>query len=177
MALTPRAPLSSEPGRARRAVGLTLAGLWWEGALRAFWPALTVLSLGLALLALGVLGLLPPRVAVGVTAVLALALFAAAAWGIARFRRPQRASARARVDATLPGAPLSALADRMALGTDDAGAQALWGAHLARMEARVALAELFKRIRGYEVDEANAVRVHSSNVRGFAHLPIHVEIR
>jgi len=46
------------------------------------------------------------------------------------------------------------------------------GAHLARMEARVALTELFKRIRGYQVDEDNAVRVHSSNVRGFAHLPI-----
>jgi cytochrome P450 len=45
------------------------------------------------------------------------------------------------------------------------------------MEARVALTELFKRIRGYEVDEANAVRVHSSNVRGFAHLPITVEVR
>ncbi|AFM19224.1 cytochrome P450 [Mycolicibacterium chubuense NBB4] len=57
------------------------------------------------------------------------------------------------------------------------GAHFCLGAHLARMEARVALAELFKRIRGYEVDEANAVRVHSSNVRGFAHLPIHVQIR
>jgi cytochrome P450 len=57
------------------------------------------------------------------------------------------------------------------------GAHFCLGAHLARMEARVALAELFKRIRGYEVDEANAVRVHSSNVRGFAHLPITVEIR
>lgn len=57
------------------------------------------------------------------------------------------------------------------------GAHFCLGAHLARMEARVALAELFKRIRGYEVDEANAVRVHSSNVRGFAHLPMHVEIR
>lgn len=44
------------------------------------------------------------------------------------------------------------------------GAHFCLGAHLARMEARVALAELFKRIRGYEVDEANAVRVHSSNV-------------
>ncbi|BBY45624.1 cytochrome P450 [Mycolicibacterium celeriflavum] len=52
------------------------------------------------------------------------------------------------------------------------GAHFCLGAHLARMEARVALTELFKRIRGYEVDEANAVRVHSSNVRGFAHLPI-----
>lgn len=57
------------------------------------------------------------------------------------------------------------------------GAHFCLGAHLARMEARVALTELFKRIRGYEVDEANAVRVHSSNVRGFAHLPMTVEVR
>ena len=57
------------------------------------------------------------------------------------------------------------------------GAHFCLGAHLARMEARVALTELFKRIRGYEVDEANAVRVHSSSVRGFAHLPMTVEVR
>ena len=57
------------------------------------------------------------------------------------------------------------------------GAHFCLGAHLARMEARVALTELFKRIRGYQVDEANAVRVHSSNVRGFAHLPITMEAR
>ena len=56
------------------------------------------------------------------------------------------------------------------------GAHFCLGAHLARMEARVALTELFKRIRGYEVDEASAVRVHSSSVRGFAHLPITVEV-
>lgn len=55
------------------------------------------------------------------------------------------------------------------------GAHFCLGAHLARMEARVALTELFERIRGYEVDVANAVRVHSSNVRGFAHLPITLE--
>jgi cytochrome P450 len=52
------------------------------------------------------------------------------------------------------------------------GAHFCLGAHLARMEARVALTELFKRIRDYQVDEDNAVRVHSSNVRGFTHLPI-----
>ena len=55
------------------------------------------------------------------------------------------------------------------------GAHFCLGAHLARMEARVALTELFRRIRGYEVDEANAVRVHSSSVRGFANLPITVK--
>ena len=56
------------------------------------------------------------------------------------------------------------------------GAHFCLGAHLARMEARVALTELFKRIRGYQVDEANAVRVHSSSVRGFAHLPMTLQI-
>lgn len=45
------------------------------------------------------------------------------------------------------------------------------------MEARVALSELFSRITGYQVDEAGAVRVHSSSVRGFASLPITVAVR
>ena len=54
------------------------------------------------------------------------------------------------------------------------GAHFCLGAHLARMEARVALTELFERVRGYDVDIDGAVRVHSSSVRGFAHLPITV---
>ncbi|GLP79358.1 cytochrome P450 [Mycobacterium antarcticum] len=57
------------------------------------------------------------------------------------------------------------------------GAHFCLGAHLARMEAQVALTEFFKRVRGYDVDEANSIRVHSSNVRGFAHLPITVKAR
>ncbi|MGH3723833.1 MAG: cytochrome P450 [Mycobacterium sp.] len=56
------------------------------------------------------------------------------------------------------------------------GAHFCLGAHLARMEAKVALTELFTRIRRYEIDESNAVRVHSSNVRGFACLPMTVEV-
>ena len=55
------------------------------------------------------------------------------------------------------------------------GAHFCLGAHLARMEARVALTEMFTRIRGFEVDVAGARRVHSSSVRGFAHLPITVK--
>jgi len=55
------------------------------------------------------------------------------------------------------------------------GAHFCLGAHLARMEARVALTELLERIRGYDVDTDAAVRVHSSNVRGFARLPITVK--
>lgn len=55
------------------------------------------------------------------------------------------------------------------------GAHFCLGAHLARMEARVALNELLENIRDFEVDATNAVRVHSSSVRGFAHLPITVK--
>ena len=39
----------------------------------------------------------------------------------------------------------------------------------------MALQALVERVRGFEVDEANAVRVHSSSVRGFANLPITVK--
>jgi cytochrome P450 len=45
------------------------------------------------------------------------------------------------------------------------------GAALARLEARVCLDELAARVSDYEVDPAGCVRVHSSNVRGFAALP------
>lgn len=54
------------------------------------------------------------------------------------------------------------------------GAHFCLGAHLARMEARVALTELLARISSFEVDTSAAVRVHSSSVRGFAQLPITV---
>ena len=46
------------------------------------------------------------------------------------------------------------------------------GANLARLEAQVALDELVKRVGAVDVDAANAQRVHSINVRGFAHLPV-----
>lgn len=51
------------------------------------------------------------------------------------------------------------------------------GAHLARLEATIALEELVRRTRTVEVDRGEAVRVHSTNVRGFAALPIGVELR
>src|SRR3954447_25546801 len=49
-------------------------------------------------------------------------------------------------------------------------------AHLARLESKVALEELVRRVAGFRVDAAAAARVHSTNVRGFASLPVEVEM-
>ncbi len=45
------------------------------------------------------------------------------------------------------------------------------GASLARLEATVVLEELLGTVRDYDLDLDRAERVHSVNVRGFAHLP------
>jgi cytochrome P450 len=46
------------------------------------------------------------------------------------------------------------------------------GAHLARLEMRVAFEELVTRFPNFAVDQSRAVRHVSSNVRGVAHLPL-----
>jgi len=46
------------------------------------------------------------------------------------------------------------------------------GAALARLEGRVALEELLKRFPSWEVDWKNAVRAHTSTVRGWERLPV-----
>ncbi|HLR43637.1 MAG TPA: cytochrome P450 [Brevibacterium sp.] len=51
------------------------------------------------------------------------------------------------------------------------------GAHLARLEADIALTELLDAVRSLEIDEAASERVHSTNVRGFATMPMRVTRR
>ena len=46
------------------------------------------------------------------------------------------------------------------------------GASLARLEGRVALEEFLPYAADYVIDESGLVRVHSANVRGYAHVPI-----
>ncbi|MBI1814989.1 MAG: cytochrome P450 [Deltaproteobacteria bacterium] len=46
------------------------------------------------------------------------------------------------------------------------------GASLARLESRVSLEELHRRIPEYEIDESRLERVHMSNVHGFASVPM-----
>ncbi len=51
------------------------------------------------------------------------------------------------------------------------------GAPLARLEARIGLTELVRRVASYEVDPDGIERVHSINVRGLAALPTTVTLR
>jgi len=52
------------------------------------------------------------------------------------------------------------------------GAHFCLGAALARMEGKVALEQIHRRIPDYVVDQDAKVRFHSSNVTGWTHLPI-----
>ncbi|MFD6391096.1 cytochrome P450 [Nocardia sp. NPDC060259] len=63
------------------------------------------------------------------------------------------------------------------LASFGAGVHFCLGAHLARLEASVVLGEFADRVASFAVDPGGIVRVHSTNVRGFAKLPITVEVR
>ena len=93
----------------------------------AFWAfgGLRILGAELSLVALGLFG---------VAALVALVL------GARAVVLPSRDDAVARLDAALPGRPISAMEDQIAVGRNDAGAQALWAAHIDRMTALAAKA-------------------------------------
>jgi len=122
-----------EPAEVARAVGLTRWGLWWEGSARALWPAFAWAAAGIAGFALGLGAAWPAGVQGWITGVWLALLAGLVLWGLVRLRLPGRAAARARVDRQLPGRPLSALGDALALGAGDAGAAGLWRAHLVQM--------------------------------------------
>ncbi|WP_299906080.1 DUF4175 family protein [uncultured Paracoccus sp.] len=115
-----------------RALRLTHAGMVWEQVARAFWPLAALAAVVFAAFWLGLVSALPAAVLPWLLGAAVLALIAAAVWGGLRFGRVGEAAALARVDATLPGRPLSALRDQAALG----GEGALWQAHQAQMRAR-----------------------------------------
>jgi cytochrome P450 len=46
------------------------------------------------------------------------------------------------------------------------------GAALARLEARISLEEVLRRLPDYRIDASGSRRVHSTNVRGFSALPL-----
>lgn len=134
----PRKITEAALARLARPLRLTAAGLVAERLVRAFWPLTTILLIVAAALGFGLQDVLPPVAKLAFGGVAAFAAIAAAVRGLARFRWPTAAEARARLDETAPGRPIAALTDVQALGGADAGSSAVWRAHLARMAARAA---------------------------------------
>ena len=116
-------------------IGRTLWGMALERILRAFWPLGALVAALWAALAFGLADLPSRPVLIGGMGIAGLAIALGLWHGVTRLRWPSRHEARARVDATLPGRPLAALADRPALGRGDPGTEGLWAAHLRRMAA------------------------------------------
>ena len=120
---------------------LTLLGLWAEALTRALWPLWSVLILGLGLAALGLQDHLPLEAGWAAVVLGAVGLI----WGLAHaaltFRKPTRDQALARLDSHLPGQPLAALRDSLAMGAQDPATQALWDIHRNRMAQRASSAQ------------------------------------
>lgn len=122
--------------RLRWPLRLTHAGLWAERLARGFWPVWTVVLGAGGLVSLGVLERLPQAWFSGLGAIAAVLVAGFTARGILRFKRPTRAEALARLDATMPGRPLAALSDVQAIGLTDPASAEVWRIHRDRMAER-----------------------------------------
>jgi uncharacterized protein (TIGR02302 family) len=140
-------PASATPQRAERPAlarfGLLLAlargAVAWETIWPAAWPPLGVAG---AFVAVALSGLLPTLDGWLHSAVLAgfgLAFLAALVLAARRIRLPDEQAGKRRLerDSGLDHRPLTALDDRMATGTSDGAARALWRAHQRRVIARL----------------------------------------
>jgi uncharacterized protein (TIGR02302 family) len=107
-----------------------------ESAVRAFWPFWSVLFVLIGPPMFGWHELVTRPWVFGLGAIGIAFLTVAFIWGVRRFKMPSRAAAVARVDAALPGRPIAAIADTQAIGAGDPASEAVWKAHVARMEDR-----------------------------------------
>jgi uncharacterized protein (TIGR02302 family) len=120
----------------QRALTLTRWGMVWERLIAAFWPLAVLMAAGFAMLSLGVVEAMPSGILPWIAGLWLVLVIAAAVLGGLRMRRVLRMDVVLRLDRTLAGRPLTALADRAAIG----GEGALWAAHLAQMQAAAELA-------------------------------------
>ncbi len=127
-----------------RALSLTRAGMLAERLAGAFWPAFSLALIGWAAMGFDLFAHVSPLWGFWLGAAGVLGFVLALGWGLWRFRWPGRAEAVARLDRSLPGRPLAALADDQAIGDGDLLTEALWQVHRDRMAAAAAAARPVK---------------------------------
>lgn len=128
------------PDPIKTALRRTWAGMLAEQVARCFWPVWALVLLLAAALGLGVQDAISPAAATGAALGFAVALLVALFMGVRRFDWPTRSDALHRLDASMPGRPLAALADSQAVGAADPASAFVWQAHLRRMAEQVARA-------------------------------------
>jgi uncharacterized protein (TIGR02302 family) len=115
---------------------LTRLGIAAERFARAFWPVWSILFLCVAALAFGGATALTQPALWAVSAGVAMLLIWTLVRGVMRFRYPTRAEALDRLDRTMPGRPITALLDTVAVGGGDPATRSVWQVHVARMAER-----------------------------------------
>ncbi len=123
--------------RLRWPLRLTFAGLLAERAVRAFWPFWTLVLFVLAALMLGVQDMLPLEAFWAILVAVVLGGIASLVFAGRRFHWPTMDEAADRLDQTMPDRPISAITDSQAIGQGNAGSEAVWKAHVARMADRL----------------------------------------
>ena len=123
-----------------RQVLLTRAGMLAERLANSFWPLATLLMVAYAAFAFRAFAGMSASLYNVVLALLAFGAVGLALWGAAGLRLPRAREAVTRLDATLPGRPISALHDDLAIGAEDPAARAVWLAHHARVERQAVAA-------------------------------------
>jgi len=127
-----------DPHRLTRRLRLAGAALVWERLWPSLWPALAVIGVFLVLALFDLPPLLPGILHLVLLVVTAVLLGWALLAGLRRFRLPDRGAERRRIERAsgLTHRPLTALDDRLSIGSGDAATTALWQAHRERMAAQ-----------------------------------------
>lgn len=133
-------------GRRRQKLGyrslLAWLAIFWERVWPSFWPAASLAGLFVALALFDILPDLSGWLHVSILAVLGVAFVAAVVYGVRGLRAPRRDDVQRRIETAsgLEHRPLTVVDDKMAVGSGDPYAEAVWRAHQAR--ARLALKSL-----------------------------------
>ena len=132
-------PMIEAPGL-RRKIGVARAALAWEALWPRLVPLLAFVALFVAAAHLDLFAGLEPWTHTALLAVLALAVAGLGWWELRDFSWPTHEAAIRRLerDSGVPHRPLVAVQDRLAAGTDDPMAAALWQAHRRREVERLA---------------------------------------
>ena len=147
-AVPPVAPAA--PPRLKRRLDLATVALVWERLWPALWPSAIVVGVFLTLALFDIPTRLPASGHWLLLAISLVLLTLAVLDGMRRFSWPSRDDARRRLElaSRLSHRPLTAIEDKLAGGSDDPAAAALWRAHQERMARRRASSKSARPKRG-----------------------------